>query len=671
MNRKKLYTSILLLSLPLSSFALGMGDMAVKSYLNQHFQAEIPLIDVDGIPLSGIKAHLALPEEYEQLGLVLGDNVSLLSFNVTKNASGKPVIAINSSERITEPYLEVVVDLAWPQGQLYRAYTILLDPPNYQLSTRQFKPNSKYLAPMVMRGQPGVIDKPVYNHIVEQQPPLNTAAHKDVIYGPTLANENIWQIAQRYSVDGASLQQVILAIVGTNSQAFTQGNLNGLKAGERLQIPAREEILKVPDDLAKQEVEAHDAAWQAKQEIKHVLLPPYINGETGASQFPQPQVNTTPAETPVNNAVSHDKSAPAQGMISTLMAVPQSFFGSESTESAGSHEKFKAEIDINAAAIDTVRTENTRLKDKIGSLETKNSELEQKLTRQTAEMARLRQQIQAIVKQRQGLKAQVNQLADNTDDSSSLWISILFAAGLIGGYGVLYWWWHKLREERAQIAASSNSPEPEPETITTEPPKAEPPTLPPFVEPEPVQQMSAEQPVIGPEEELADEAQPGQNLPVAPEEAIEPEQEDDNIVTAPEQPVNPDDYILDFEPGLDKVITQQESADIDVPVAEQDDNTLDFVVPDKAEFPAEPAAAEQVADDESSEAVIDFQPEQNQDKPVKSKSALDTLLALAKTYIGMDDPEAARQSLQEVIDFGDEAQRSEAEKLMKELEQKN
>ena len=57
-------------------------------------------------------------------------------------------------------------------------------------------------------------------------------------------------------------------------------------------------------------------------------------------------------------------------------------------------------------------------------------------------------------------------------------------------------------------------------------------------------------------------------------------------------------------------------------------------------------------------------------KPVKSKAALNTLLDLAKTYIGMEDFEAAKQSLQEVMDFGSEEQKLEAKHLLDGLNNK-
>jgi pilus assembly protein FimV len=55
--------------------------------------------------------------------------------------------------------------------------------------------------------------------------------------------------------------------------------------------------------------------------------------------------------------------------------------------------------------------------------------------------------------------------------------------------------------------------------------------------------------------------------------------------------------------------------------------------------------------------------------PLKSKKALDTLLALAKTYIGMGDIDSARQSLEEVLEHGDETQKEAAQQLLNDLPQ--
>jgi pilus assembly protein FimV len=49
---------------------------------------------------------------------------------------------------------------------------------------------------------------------------------------------------------------------------------------------------------------------------------------------------------------------------------------------------------------------------------------------------------------------------------------------------------------------------------------------------------------------------------------------------------------------------------------------------------------------------------------LKSEKAFDTLLALAKTYISMEDFESARFSLSEVYEHGTQKQKDEASSLL-------
>ena len=48
-----------------------------------------------------------------------------------RNKNRQAVIKIVSQQRIEDPFLQILVDVAWADGQLYRSYTLLLDPPGY------------------------------------------------------------------------------------------------------------------------------------------------------------------------------------------------------------------------------------------------------------------------------------------------------------------------------------------------------------------------------------------------------------------------------------------------------------------------------------------------------------------------------------------------------------
>nr|WP_255665227.1 FimV/HubP family polar landmark protein [Legionella sp. 16cNR16C] len=702
-----------------------MGELTVSSYLNQPFQGEIPLIDVDGIPLNGIKASLASVEDFERIGLERKEILSFIQFDVRLNKKGKPVIALTSQERITEPFLQLVVDLAWAEGQLYRSYTILLDPPGYKLVTVVH--SDKVIRSKTIKG-PGIIDKPVFTHIVE----LPDAAHqvrKEASYGPTLVNENIWQIAQRYVTTDSSLQQVILAIVGTNSQAFTQGNLNGLKIGERLRIPSNEEVLKIPADLAKKEVEAHDTAWKSGSEIKHVLLPPYIDAVAGSSQFEQ-KTRQQPGVSTVLPIPAFEQDKSTQPVLFTsLLPKPDTVAqaGAKQTDLS-----MKAEMDVNSAAIDAVRSENMQLKAQLSALQGDNKQLLQKMQQQNQEFSELKTQISQFIKERKGLKAQVNEL---NDDSNSLpwWVYLLLLTGGISLGIISGMLLSRRRTEKPQCApvAASLPAKPWSNNLQELKPQLEPvvpevkedlsqqvPERPAFV-PGTTEQAKEREPEIQDDKARGDILQAElsaqrlempKDIPVeSAQESIDSQSEREDEPSADEviddeEKLSEADYTLEFEPGLHKKLIQENQPETSSS-PESDDRSLDFVL-DKSDLPPlqettaseakkadEPEATMELSSDEkdffasmnldeektttgqpsiapaAAETANNApaEPEGKVSELVTSKSALDTLLALAKTYISMDDLQAARQSLQEVMEHGSEEQREQAKKLLAEI----
>lgn len=473
MNKTRLYVAIMA-SLPFAAFALGMGDMTVESSLNQPFKAEIQLIDVD-IPLAGIKARLASVEDFARIGLDRNEILTLLRFEVRKNEQGQPIILISSHERIVEPFLEIVVDLTWANGQLYRAYTVLLDPPGYQLSGG-VKATGSPVKLKTYASEPGVVDKPSYAHVVEQGSGSGKL-RKEATYGPTVANENIWQIAQRYTTPDTTIQQVILAIVGTNSQAFTQGNLNGLKTGERLRIPSSDEVKKVPEELARGEVEAHDLAWRNKEEIKHVLLPPYIDGVAGTSQFEnkpgaqpvtQPASGASPSNIPQAPVFNQQKTTNGN-TFTDIFSTADSVLSAEASKKPVTTDKqpvktdsaLKAEMDVTNAAIDSMRLVNSQLKNQLQSLEKDNKALQDQMSKRDEDIKQLREQMALLLKQRQAIAAQASQMPAE-EESSNLWLYLLLILAA-AGVGTFTWFFLKQKANRRN---SLSEPDDHPEDHT-------------------------------------------------------------------------------------------------------------------------------------------------------------------------------------------------------------
>ncbi|KTD19373.1 FimV protein [Legionella israelensis] len=138
------------------------------------------------------------------------------------------------------------------------------------------------------------------------------------------------------------------------------------------------------------------------------------------------------------------------------------------------------------------------------------------------------------------------------------------------------------------------------------------------------------------------------------------------------------DFVLEFEPGLHKLLKEKQT-DKAPETDEKDESALDFDLSSSekesitrneesqrtTETPGDSSSVKLADDDEdhqSSEIEV-------LSDPLKSKEALDTLLALANTYISMGDIESARQSLEEVVEHGSDKQQTEAKRLLKDLGQ--
>lgn len=181
---------MLFCTFPLSVFSLGMGAVNLSSFLNQPFHAEIPLLDLNGMSLEGINASLASPDDFERLGITFNDALFQLKFEVKKKAHGKPIIKVYSIDRIREPILQLVVDLTWSNGQLYRVYTLMLAPSGYRLGDQTFAFKKKSKFSHSKKSERVAIEKPIFNHKVNHSNEFIKSTRKNVTYDHVLERIN-------------------------------------------------------------------------------------------------------------------------------------------------------------------------------------------------------------------------------------------------------------------------------------------------------------------------------------------------------------------------------------------------------------------------------------------------------------------------------------------------
>ncbi len=234
---------------------LGLGEITLKSALNQPLDAEIELLEVRDLGSGEVIPSLASPEEFSKAGVDRLYYLTDLKFTPVVKPNGKSVIRVTSSKPVQEPYLNFLVQVLWPNGRLLREYTVLLDPPLYSPQAAASAPQAPVSAPRAT-GAPRAPQAPA---------PVRTTAPAGSDTYRTVSNDTLWEIAQRNRTDRVSVPQAMLAFQELNPGAFVDGNINRLKSGQVLRIPTEQQMLERSPREALSQVQAQNQSWRGSR----------------------------------------------------------------------------------------------------------------------------------------------------------------------------------------------------------------------------------------------------------------------------------------------------------------------------------------------------------------------------------------------------------------------
>ena len=111
--------------------AAGFGKINVNSALGQPLAAEIDLLNVSPDDLVGMQVRLASPEAFREANVELSPALGSVRFSIEKRPGGQSYIRVTSAQPISEPALNLLVEVTWPSGRLLRDYPVLLNPAGY------------------------------------------------------------------------------------------------------------------------------------------------------------------------------------------------------------------------------------------------------------------------------------------------------------------------------------------------------------------------------------------------------------------------------------------------------------------------------------------------------------------------------------------------------------
>ena len=130
LNRVAVAAAVSVLSaLPTAGWALGLGKLNVQSALGEGLRAEIDVTSLTGDEGSTLQVKVATPETYRAAGVDYNGVLANTSITLQRRADGRPFLRLSSERPVQEPFVDVILDLAWSSGRLVREYTLLFDPP--------------------------------------------------------------------------------------------------------------------------------------------------------------------------------------------------------------------------------------------------------------------------------------------------------------------------------------------------------------------------------------------------------------------------------------------------------------------------------------------------------------------------------------------------------------
>lgn len=350
---------------PASAVPLGIGDIRLHSALNQNLNADITL-SLSGEKPSDIQVSLAPPDKFNEAGIPWSYFLSKLKFQTVARPDGSSYIKLTSTEPLKEPFLDFLLQVTWPQGNLYREFTVLVDPPAVytQPSAPVINSPATYAAPEPYALPAG---RPLRG---DQAHGPGTTLLNDNRYGPTRRNDTLWKIAEQVRRDPeVSVEQVLMALFRQNPEAFYKDNVNALAAGKILRIPDRESVLSLTRKEALAELRRQTAHWNDRL------------ADAPAETAPEPE----PLDSHLTLKAPAESEVPANAEVAAAKTSPDSASGNPESGNPASE----------TAGSDSPHTATDLLQVKIAALEKQLATMQQLVALKDQQLAALQNQVNA------------------------------------------------------------------------------------------------------------------------------------------------------------------------------------------------------------------------------------------------------------------------------------
>lgn len=377
------------LSYPVALSALGLGEIRSNSQLNQPLRAQIDLLSTSAQEAGQLQVRLASPDVFSRVGIDRPPILENLKFTPTMQ-NGKPVIMVSSDQALNEPFLNFLLEVSWPQGQLLKEYTVLLDPPVLLQTGKTGSDNA-----VAVRAEPksasGVVERApqanpsantntrtkiqvaapdqnntqqkVAQDIIAQQAAIAAREEAKKSSAPASSakkkyrvkrGDTMQKVASKFKDRGVSTDQMMVALFRANPQAFFGDNINNLKAGSVMVKPANSQVAAVTSSESKRLIKQHYSEWK--------------NYRSGLAKGTQSQ---KPTKAPSGSTSSAPKSEAESSQQANLKVVGTTGDTKDASKvsASGNSSELANKLALAQEALASSKSENAELESRVSKLE--------------------------------------------------------------------------------------------------------------------------------------------------------------------------------------------------------------------------------------------------------------------------------------------------------------
>lgn len=424
--------------------ALGLGQIEVKSRLNQPLLAEIPIISTVPGEMEALQARLASPETFRRIGLAPPSGIAAdLQFSLGNDARGRPVIRVTTSAPVNQAVLNFLIEVDWGQGRLVREYSALVDAPRTASAAVLPALSAPVAAaPNVVQRPPPIAAAPVVapapappavaalppperlpatapapepepataSTAIEPLPlppipatpapaapaPVSPAA-SPAQYGPVQRGETLSKIASQLPLPSDyTLDQTMLALLRANPDAFLDQNVNQLKQGAVLRVPGSSELDGVSAGEAALVVLEQMKEWrQARRAVAQPDVAAATATRSAAVATPTPSMERAATPTQPRPAARRQ---PAQARLAIVPpSAPGKATGTRSgTNAGGEGTMLQQQLRQRDEDLAARSAEIGELKERVAQLENLQAQQQQLLAMKDSELAAAQQRLAEV-----------------------------------------------------------------------------------------------------------------------------------------------------------------------------------------------------------------------------------------------------------------------------------